>query len=209
LLTLSKNFRPANPVQGVKESKPRFKTAREELPELSRSYLEIRNQQMRTKNLTAEMVLAERRGQLIEKRLVEQQAAYIFVSLRQRILNLGQTWARRFVGLNDVREAKALIDEMARSTLTELAQFPERITDPNWLDEVDGEELRPMSPAQARRVAQAKETAHAKRKIRRKAAKDKTGKWGLSTPQSKPKNRPSIDVRKADLPVIRVVDIDH
>jgi hypothetical protein len=29
--------------------------------------LEIRNQQMRTKNLTAEMELAERRGELIER----------------------------------------------------------------------------------------------------------------------------------------------
>jgi hypothetical protein len=52
----------------VEKSKPRFKSAREELPELSRSYLEIRNQQMQTKNLTAEMVLAERLEQLIEKR---------------------------------------------------------------------------------------------------------------------------------------------
>ena len=59
---------------GVKAAKPRLKTAKEELPELSREYLEIRNAQMRTKNLTAEMVLAERRGELIEKRLVEQQA---------------------------------------------------------------------------------------------------------------------------------------
>ena len=67
MLTLSKSLRPANPVQGVKESKLRFKSAREELPELSRSYLEIRNQQMRTKNLTAEMELAERRGELIER----------------------------------------------------------------------------------------------------------------------------------------------
>jgi hypothetical protein len=57
--------------------------------------LEIRNQQMRTKNLTAEMVLAERREQLIEKRLVERQAAYLLVALRQAILNVPQTWCLR------------------------------------------------------------------------------------------------------------------
>ena len=48
---------------------------------------------MRTKNLTAEMILAERRGELIEKRLVEQQASYLLVALRQAILNIPQTCA--------------------------------------------------------------------------------------------------------------------
>ena len=72
--------------RGVQGAKPRLKLAKEELPELSREYLRIRNQQMQTKNLSAEMMLAERRGELIEKRLVEQQAAYLLVALRQRIL---------------------------------------------------------------------------------------------------------------------------
>ena len=162
---------------GVAKSKPRFKPAKEELPELSREYLQNRNAQMRSKNATAEIDLVQRRGELIEKRLVESQAAYIFVAFRQRIL--GQSWTRRFVGLNDLREAKRLIDEMARSTLTELAQFPQAITDPNWLDEVngDGEKPQPISPVQVRRNAQAKELAHAKRKVRRGRTKDKTGKW--------------------------------
>ena len=53
--------------------------------------------------------------------------------------------------MNDVREAKLLIDEMARSTLTELSHFPDRVTDPDWLATVegngqeDGEPLRPAS----------------------------------------------------------------
>jgi hypothetical protein len=38
---------------GVKGVKPRFKPAKEELPELSREYLLIRNNQMRTKHLVA------------------------------------------------------------------------------------------------------------------------------------------------------------
>ena len=82
-------------LRGVKAAKPRLKTTKEELPELSREYLEIRNAQMQTKNLTAEMVLAERREELIEKRLVERQAAYLLVALRQAILNIPQTWCRR------------------------------------------------------------------------------------------------------------------
>ena len=141
---------------GVAKSKPRFKPAKEELPELSREYLQNRNAQMRAKNMTAEMELADRRGEVIEKRLVEAQAAYILVAFRQRMLNLGQSWARRFVGLPDARAAKKLIDEMARSTLTELASFPDKVTDPNWLESVEGEEDgppyeqdRPLTPTQA------------------------------------------------------------
>ena len=44
------------------------------------------------------MLLAERRDQLIEKELVERQAAYILVAFRQKMLGLSNIWARRFVG---------------------------------------------------------------------------------------------------------------
>jgi len=116
---------------GVKAAKPRLKPAKEELPELSREYLEIRNQQMRTKNLTAEMQLAERRGELIEKSLVERQAAYLLVALRQAILNTPQTYARRIVGLKDAKAAKAMLHEMAISLLNDLKDLPSKVTDPN------------------------------------------------------------------------------
>ncbi len=121
---------------GVKAAKPRLKTAKEELPELSREYLEIRNQQMRTKNLAAEMQLAERRGELIEKRLVESQAAYLLVALRQRILAI-PLHARKFIGLKDAAEASRVLREMAVSVLNELKDFPARVTNPNWLDELE------------------------------------------------------------------------
>jgi hypothetical protein len=156
-----------HPTPGVKAAKPRFKPAKEELPELSREYLKIRNAQMRTKHLTAEMVLAEHRGELIEKSLVEAQAAYLLVALRQAILNIPQTWCRRLLGLNDAAEVSRVLREMAFSILGEIKDLPAKVTNPDWLDEIDGngEEPRPpLSPAQARRAAQAKETAHAKRK---------------------------------------------
>jgi hypothetical protein len=55
------------------------------------------------------MQLAERRGELIEKRLVEQQAAYLLVALRQRILAVPHAYARRILGLSDVdREGQSL-----------------------------------------------------------------------------------------------------
>ena len=93
-----------HPTQGVKGAKPRFpetdgKTSKSELQKLSRDYLEIRNRQMHAKAFMAETVAAERRGELIAKSLVEKQAAYLLVALRQKILNLPQTYARRMVGL--------------------------------------------------------------------------------------------------------------
>jgi hypothetical protein len=122
-------------LSGVKAAKPRLKPAKEELPELSREYLEIRNAQMRTKNLTAEMVLAERRGELIEKSLVERQAAYLLVALRQAILNIPQTWCRRLIGLNDAAQVSRILREMAISILGEIKDLPAKVTNPRWLEE--------------------------------------------------------------------------
>ena len=101
------------------------------------------------------MAVAERRGELITKKLVEQQAAYLMITFRQTMLNLGASWARRFVGLSSVHEAKKLIDEMARSTLTELAKLPEKVTDRNWLETIEGAMAagRTMAIASIRRAA--------------------------------------------------------
>ena len=124
-------------LSGVKAAKPRLKTAKEELPELSREYLQIRNAQMRTKHLTAEMALAERREELIEKRLVEQQAAYLLVAMRQAILNVPQTWCRRLMGLNDATQVSRILREMAFSILGEIKDLPGKVTNPRWLEEID------------------------------------------------------------------------
>jgi hypothetical protein len=167
-----------HPTQGVKAAKPRLKPAKEELPKLSREYLEIRNAQMRTKNLTAEMVLAERRGELIEKRLVERQAAYLFVALRQAILNTPQAWCRRILGLKDAAEASRILREMAISVLNEIKDLPAKVTDPNWVSTVDGEEdgerIHPASgsnirteQAKARARRQNKTATEARRRARR------------------------------------------
>ena len=76
---------------GVKGAKPDSKGPGRKCPNSAVSISESATLRMQTKNLAAEMQLAERRGQLIEKRLVEQQAAYLLVALRQAILNIPQT----------------------------------------------------------------------------------------------------------------------
>jgi hypothetical protein len=83
---------------------------------------------MRTKNLANQMALARQRGELIEKRLVERQAAFLLVAMRQKILNLPQAYARRMVGLKDASQAKEMLREMAISVLNEIRDLPKQVT---------------------------------------------------------------------------------
>ena len=127
-----------HPTLGVKDAKPRFSSRPgPQIGKLSEEYLTVRNQQMRTKNLTAEMQLAERRGELIEKKLVEQQAAYLLVALRQAILNVPQTWCRRLLGSNDAAQVSRILREMAISLLGEINDLPAKVTNPDWLEEIE------------------------------------------------------------------------
>ena len=127
-----------HPTLGVKGAKPRLSSRPgPQIGKLSEEYLEIRNRQMSTKALTAEMQLAERRGELIEKRLVERQAAYLLVALRQAILNIPQTWCRRLMGINDAAEVSRILREMAISILGEIKDLPHKVTNPDWLDEIE------------------------------------------------------------------------
>lgn len=82
------------------------------------------------------MNLAERRDELIEKRLVEQQAAYLLVALRQRILAI-PSHARKFIGLKDAAQASRVLKEMAVSVLNEIKDLPAKVTNPHWLDEIE------------------------------------------------------------------------
>ena len=111
-----------HPTQGVKGAKPRFpetdgKTSKSELQKLSREYLKIRNR--------------------IEKRLVEKQAAYLLVALRQKILNVPATEARKILNIADPRQARAVLREMMIGLLGELRDLPSKVTNPHWLDELE------------------------------------------------------------------------
>ena len=92
---------------------------------------------MSTKALTAEMQLAERRGELIEKSLVERQAAYLLVALRQAILKIPQTWCRRMMGINDAAQVSRILREMAISILRRDQRPSAKVTNPDWLNEIE------------------------------------------------------------------------
>jgi hypothetical protein len=103
-----------NPIRGVRGAKPRLPgngkaASKEEFSELSREYLETRNRQMHAKAFMAETMAAERRGELIAKDLVEKQAAFLLVSLRQKILMIPQSYARSILGLTEVNQASKIL----------------------------------------------------------------------------------------------------
>ena len=95
----------------------------------------MRNRGQRAK--AQQSVLARARGELIEKRLVERQAAFLLVAMRQKILNMPQAYARRLTGLKDVREVKRVLEGAAISILNEIKDLPNAISDPDWLAKVE------------------------------------------------------------------------
>jgi hypothetical protein len=108
--------------------------------ELNRKLTEERIVGARIKRQQEEMHLAKMRGLLIEKSLVTKQAQFLLTALRQRFLLSVSTYARRFVGLQTVEQARAELRKMIREVLTEVKHLPKKVVDPNWLEELDNEE---------------------------------------------------------------------
>jgi phage terminase Nu1 subunit (DNA packaging protein) len=137
-----------HPTLGVPKSKPRLPgtkeggkpASKEEISKLNAEYLTIRNEHQRAKMLSAQMALAKERGELVSKALVTKQAAFLLISLRQRVLAVPDRLARRFVNIADAKEARTILREEMIQLLQELAGLPSQITNPNWLDELADEE---------------------------------------------------------------------
>ena len=91
----------------------------------------------KVRRLEKEMQVAERRGELIEREVVLRQAGFIFVSLRQAILGFPGRYARTVVGIEDSRQAQAVLARAANEFLTELSGFAEKMSDPAWLGDGD------------------------------------------------------------------------
>ncbi len=140
----------------MKGSKPRFRPngkteeiTRQRVSELSEEYLQARNSKLRSQAFLVEAQAKEKAGELISRQLVSRQAQYIFICLRQAILNFPNLYARRVVGIADEHQAKAVLTKAAHEFLTELANFSERAIDPGWMQlEADGsEEKEPLRSA--------------------------------------------------------------
>jgi hypothetical protein len=85
------------PIAGIAGLKPRAlkpegdgRLSKQESRALDREYGVQRNETLRLKNFREAMLLAKARGELIERRLVEFQAAHLLIAMRQRALAVPQ-----------------------------------------------------------------------------------------------------------------------
>jgi hypothetical protein len=81
-----------------------------------------------------ELLLARARDEVILKPLVEAQATFVAVTLRQMILAFPLKAARKMVGLPDEKAAKRFLDKVAHDLCKEPASFSSKIVDPDWLE---------------------------------------------------------------------------
>ena len=119
-----------------------LKAAHPELPqhELNKLYTRSKIRYVDTREKRSRVELAKERGQLVEKKLVINQAAFLFGAMRAKMLAWPYGWARKFVGLKDAAQANNLLTEMVNSGLRELRDMPQKITDPNWLETLEDEQ---------------------------------------------------------------------
>ena len=94
---------------------------------------------MRAKAFMAETEAAQKRGELIPKRLACLQVAFLLTSFRQRVLAEPVTLARRLIQAGFLEEkhrheAQELIKVDLSEMLEELADLPSRVADPDWFD---------------------------------------------------------------------------
>jgi len=106
---------------------------------LSATYLKRRNHAIDLKSKAAEVELAQKRGILVERKLVEQQATWLLLAAKTKLINLGSTHAHKFIGLNDVNAAKKILREIGLNVLAEIRDLPKTVN-PGWLKEVETDE---------------------------------------------------------------------
>lgn len=98
----------------------------------------IKNLEART--MTYELDLARIREEVIEKELVLKQLSFMLVSIRQKMLAIPTTYARKLLHKSDLREIHSILQGMMYEVLEELKHLPMKVTDPNWLEKLDEEE---------------------------------------------------------------------
>ena len=89
------------------------------------------------KNKSAEVELALKRSVLVDRRLVEMQATWLLLAMRQTLMNL-TSHDHRFIGLTDLNQIKAILREIGLNVLQEVKDLPKTVN-PNWLEELEKE----------------------------------------------------------------------
>ena len=92
------------------------------------------------------------KGELISKKHAMRQAAFLVISLRQRLLAIAAQHARELLNVSDEREMQQKLDSIVRDAPSEISELPLKVTDPAWmlkLDELDGSEAASKGPRRA------------------------------------------------------------
>jgi hypothetical protein len=129
-----------------------------------------RTELTRVRRMDAEIDLAVRREELIERNLVLHQAAAIFVACRQKLLAIPHTLSHRLAGKDHRTIHEALSTEIHKA-LAEMADFDQKVVNPDWNPEDDGKGARPslIDPPQSQtRPAQLK-SGHPGRRSRKRS----------------------------------------
>jgi hypothetical protein len=120
--------------------KPDGHLSKAESHALDAEYRRARNEALKLKNTREVLFLAKARGQLILRDLVEKQAAYLLVAMRQRMLDVPRAYAGRLVGLANAHEAARILRQSMIECLDELKDLPAKVTDASWLERVAEEQ---------------------------------------------------------------------
>jgi hypothetical protein len=108
--------------------------------ELDKELIRKRIEATSMRTMAYAMDIARTREELIEKKLVEKQLAFLLIALRQKIISIPSSYARKLVHIEDIKDVHRILQEMVFRLLDDIKNLPIQVTDPNWLVNMEEEE---------------------------------------------------------------------
>jgi phage terminase Nu1 subunit (DNA packaging protein) len=108
--------------------------------ELDKELIRKRIEATSMRTMAYAMDIARTREELIEKKLVEKQLAFLLVALRQKITSIPTSYARKLIHIEDIKDVHRILQEMVFRLLDDIKNLPIQVTDPNWLANMEEEE---------------------------------------------------------------------
>jgi phage terminase Nu1 subunit (DNA packaging protein) len=107
--------------------------------QLDKDFIQAKIDLTRVREMSAKLLLAKAREELIEKELITKQATFMFTAVRQRMLAIPTSLARRLLHQTEITVVVSLLRDAIHAALNEAADFPQRITDPDFLKNLENE----------------------------------------------------------------------
>jgi hypothetical protein len=124
---------------------------RAEIRGLDTEYRRQRNIALQAKNHREQMALTKSRGELIEKKVAVIQASYLIGACKRRVLSEPASLARRliqngFINASRRLEVEMMIKNDLYEMLEELSTLPEKVTNPEDIDNAERISSGPVGP---------------------------------------------------------------